>query len=225
MPPWCGRRRPWHTHARSDCRIDSALRRACSMQSSSSPLPRWRSSPWRSKRCSSEELKYFVPEWSRQLSASVASAMVLIAWPTSWRWPALVVGAFTFALGTSLVHEDWHLPDVIGGWCLAVACACLLRAVFIAVAPRRFTERRKRERAWISASPTNKPAPQTYASFRAPPAFASHLASVRQLLTERVRRQLAPCGRARRLGGRTAAAAVASAVGAIWRGGRNQARS
>ena len=84
-----------------------------------------------------EELKYSFPSGHAALSAAVASAMVLIAWPTSWRWPALAVGAlFTFALGTSLVYEDWHLPsDVIGGWCLAVACACLLRAVFVARGP------------------------------------------------------------------------------------------
>ena len=84
-----------------------------------------------------EELKYSFPSGHAALSAAVASAMILIAWPTRWRWPALLVGVvFTVALGFSLVYEDWHLPsDVIGGWCLAVACACLLRPAFAARRP------------------------------------------------------------------------------------------
>jgi membrane-associated phospholipid phosphatase len=77
-------------------------------------------------------VKYSFPSGHAALSASVTAATVFSAWPTRWRWPALAVGSvFTAALGTSLVYEGWHLPsDVIGGWCLALTSAALLRAAF-----------------------------------------------------------------------------------------------
>jgi len=77
------------------------------------------------------ELKYSFPSGNAARSAAVVTAAVLIAWPTRLRWPMLLVGtALTAVLGTALVFENWHLPsDVIGGWCLGIACAALLHLV------------------------------------------------------------------------------------------------
>jgi undecaprenyl-diphosphatase len=88
------------------------------------------------------DVKYSFPSGHAALSAAIATAAILISWPTRWRWPALAVGALcTVALGASLVYEGWHLPsDVIGGWCLAVACAGLLRASFVLVPAGRGRE-------------------------------------------------------------------------------------
>jgi membrane-associated phospholipid phosphatase len=75
------------------------------------------------------ELKYSFPSGNAARSAAIVTAAVLIAWPTRFRWPMLLVGvALTATLGVALVYEDWHLPsDVVGGWCLGILCAAVLR--------------------------------------------------------------------------------------------------
>jgi membrane-associated phospholipid phosphatase len=78
------------------------------------------------------DVKYSFPSGHAAVSAVVATAAALIAWPTRWRWPTVAIGAaLTAALGVALVYEGWHLPsDVLGGWCLALTCAGVLRAAF-----------------------------------------------------------------------------------------------
>ena len=75
------------------------------------------------------DLKYSFPSGNSGRSAAVIAAAVFIAWPTRFRWPALVIGsALTATVGVALVYENWHLPsDVVGGWCLGIACATVLR--------------------------------------------------------------------------------------------------
>ena len=56
-------------------------------------------------------------------SATFALALVVIAWPTRWRWvvtpPAL---AYAFLVGVSRVYLSVHFPsDVLGGWALSLA--------------------------------------------------------------------------------------------------------
>jgi membrane-associated phospholipid phosphatase len=84
------------------------------------------------------DVKYAFPSGHAAVSAVVATAAAVIAWPTRWRWPTLAIGApLTAAFGAALVYEDWHLPsDVLGGWCLAVTCAGLLGAAFFGRAGR-----------------------------------------------------------------------------------------
>jgi membrane-associated phospholipid phosphatase len=76
--------------------------------------------------------KYSFPSGHASLSAAFAVALVLLTWSTRWRWPALGFGAlFAVLLGEALVYENWHLPsDVLGGWCLAVACGAMTSALF-----------------------------------------------------------------------------------------------
>jgi membrane-associated phospholipid phosphatase len=76
--------------------------------------------------------KYSFPSGHASLSAAFAFVLVLLTWSTRWRWPALGFGAlFAALLGEALVYENWHLPsDVLGGWCLAVACGAMASALF-----------------------------------------------------------------------------------------------
>jgi undecaprenyl-diphosphatase len=85
------------------------------------------------------ELKYSFPSGHAARSAALVAAAIMIAWPTRFRWPTLVLGVlFTATLGTALVYEDWHLPsDVVGGWCLGIACAGATRIGLTTVARRR----------------------------------------------------------------------------------------
>jgi membrane-associated phospholipid phosphatase len=83
-------------------------------------------------------LKYSFPSGHAAASAALVSAIVLVAWPTRFRWAAVAVGALlTAAFGTLLVYENWHLPsDVLGGWCLGIVCALATRAAFTRFALR-----------------------------------------------------------------------------------------
>jgi membrane-associated phospholipid phosphatase len=84
------------------------------------------------------ELKYSFPSGHAARSAALVAAAIMIAWPTHFRWPMLVLGVlFTVTLGVALVYEDWHLPsDVVGGWCLGIACAGAARIGLTTLTPR-----------------------------------------------------------------------------------------
>jgi undecaprenyl-diphosphatase len=83
-------------------------------------------------------LKYSFPSGHSAATAALVAAAVMTAWPTRFRWPTLVFGAlFSATLGTVLVYEDWHLPsDILGGWCLGIACAATTRAALTTLVRR-----------------------------------------------------------------------------------------
>jgi membrane-associated phospholipid phosphatase len=101
-------------------------------------------------------VKYSFPSGHAARSATLAAAAILIAWSTRYRWPTLIVGSlFIATMGVTLVYEDWHLPsDVVGGWCLGIACAGLARVML--AWPRR---------PWSSLRP-HRPNSGRYHSFR-----------------------------------------------------------
>ena len=59
-------------------------------------------------------------------SLAVGAVLVLLAWPTRWRWPVLAVTPVSLALyGAALVYSRSHYPsDVVGGWCIALVWTC-----------------------------------------------------------------------------------------------------
>jgi membrane-associated phospholipid phosphatase len=59
-------------------------------------------------------------------SFAVGAVLVLLAWPTRWRWPVLAATAVLLALyGAALVYSRSHYPsDVVGGWCVALVWTC-----------------------------------------------------------------------------------------------------
>ena len=71
----------------------------------------------------SPEHTYSFPSGHAMGSMTLAMVVILLAWPTRWRWPALLL-ATTFALlvGYSRIHLGVHYPsDILGGWMAAIA--------------------------------------------------------------------------------------------------------
>jgi len=69
-------------------------------------------------------------------SATLAAALVLLAWHKPWRWPAAALGlAFVAWVGASRVYLGVHYPsDILAGWAAAVSWTCL---AYLIVRPHR----------------------------------------------------------------------------------------
>lgn len=69
------------------------------------------------------ETTFSFPSGHAMGSMTLMAVVVLLAWPTRWRWLAIVVSlAFVLAVGVSRVYLGVHYPsDILGGWAVALA--------------------------------------------------------------------------------------------------------
>lgn len=69
------------------------------------------------------ESSFSFPSGHAMASMSLAAALVIIVWPTRWRWPALALAVLYVAgVGVSRVYLGVHYPsDILAGWCGAIA--------------------------------------------------------------------------------------------------------
>ncbi|HEX5642526.1 MAG TPA: phosphatase PAP2 family protein [Thermoleophilia bacterium] len=69
------------------------------------------------------------PSGHTTASATIATALAVIAWPTRWRWPVIAAAAvFSLAMAVSRVYLGVHWPsDVVGGLALGFTVAMTVR--------------------------------------------------------------------------------------------------
>lgn len=69
------------------------------------------------------EATFSFPSGHAMGSMTLAAVLILLAWPTRWRWPVLVLAlAFTGLVGLSRLYLGVHYPsDVLAGWAAGVA--------------------------------------------------------------------------------------------------------
>lgn len=77
------------------------------------------------------ESTFSFPSGHAMGSMTLAATVVFLAWPTRWRWPALLGAAlFVPLVGLSRVHLGVHYPsDILGGWCAALVWVCGVHAL------------------------------------------------------------------------------------------------
>jgi undecaprenyl-diphosphatase len=83
------------------------------------------------------ETTFSFPSGHAMGSATLAAALVVLAWRTPWHWPAVIL-APTFALlvGLSRIYLGVHFPsDVLGGFAAGVAWVIAMHAL-VARAPK-----------------------------------------------------------------------------------------
>jgi membrane-associated phospholipid phosphatase len=64
-------------------------------------------------------------------SSALALTIMVLVWPTRWRWPAIVLGAaYIVLIGFTRVYLGVHYPsDVIGGWAVSFVWIMTMRAI------------------------------------------------------------------------------------------------
>jgi membrane-associated phospholipid phosphatase len=69
------------------------------------------------------ETTYSFPSGHAMGSATLGVALVLLCWPTRWRWAVTVASVvFVLLIGVSRVYLGVHYPsDILAGWCAAIA--------------------------------------------------------------------------------------------------------
>ncbi len=79
----------------------------------------------------SPETDYSFPSGHAMGSVAVVVSLVILLWPTRWRWMALMLGAlFVAAVGLSRVYLGVHYPsDILAGWSASLAWVTGVRLV------------------------------------------------------------------------------------------------
>lgn len=69
------------------------------------------------------ETTYSFPSGHAMGSMALVAALAVLAWPTRWRWPTLLIGGlFVLLVGVSRMYLGVHYPsDILAGWVAALA--------------------------------------------------------------------------------------------------------
>jgi membrane-associated phospholipid phosphatase len=84
------------------------------------------------------ETSFSFPSGHAMASMALVAALVVLLWPTRWRWPTLALGGLFVALvGLSRVYLGVHYPsDILAGWTASLAWVAGLSNVLYGRSPR-----------------------------------------------------------------------------------------
>jgi len=70
-----------------------------------------------------DESTYSFPSGHAITSSALALSLMVVAWPSRWRWPAIIFGAiFMLGVGYSRLYLGVHYPtDIVASWLLSAA--------------------------------------------------------------------------------------------------------
>ena len=97
----------------------------------------------------SVEYTHSFPSGHAMASMAIATALLVLAWRTRFRWAALVAAAvYVFAVGSSRVYLGVHFPtDVLAGWCLTAVWVGIVWVVLRLLSNWHRRRRLRRERS------------------------------------------------------------------------------
>lgn len=93
------------------------------------------------------ENSYSFPSGHAMASSALALSIMVICWPTRWRWVGVAVGlVFMFVIGLTRLYLGVHYPsDVLAGWMVSAAwIAAMVYALTYHTMLRRLVARRRR---------------------------------------------------------------------------------
>lgn len=91
-----------------------------------------------------QETDYGFPSGHAMGSLAVITALIILAWPTRWRWLVLAFGSpFVLAVGLSRIYLGVHYPsDIVAGWCGALLWVSGVQALRVVPLSRRYLPQR-----------------------------------------------------------------------------------
>ncbi|MEO5691456.1 MAG: phosphatase PAP2 family protein [Candidatus Saccharimonadales bacterium] len=89
------------------------------------------------------ENSFSFPSGHAMASASLAAVIVVLLWPTRWRWYAVAGGVcYMLYIGFTRMYLGVHYPtDVAAGWLVAIAWVALSTIIIKRIALRRQSEK------------------------------------------------------------------------------------
>lgn len=80
----------------------------------------------------SPETTFSFPSGHAMQSMAIAGGLIVLLWPTKFRWPALTLGiAYVLMVGISRVYLGVHYPsDILAGWAVTIVWIFALSIVF-----------------------------------------------------------------------------------------------
>jgi membrane-associated phospholipid phosphatase len=90
-----------------------------------------------------KETDYGLPSGHAMGSCAVIVALIILAWPSRWRWAALALGLpFVLLVGLSRIYLGIHYPsDIVAGWCAALLWVSGQHALRVLPLSRRYLPR------------------------------------------------------------------------------------